>query len=174
MEIVLWLGVGALVIAFGCIVFVGPPFVPSRRRDVAAAFDELCALGKNDVAVDLGAGSGTVLRAAAERGAGAVGFELNPFLVLYARLALRRYPRVRVRVANFLTAPFPADTTVVYIFGDSRDMPKVLAHIRRQATRLGRPLRVVSYGFELPGEAPTVQNGAHHLYTIKPLHEKKA
>ncbi|HEU4716091.1 MAG TPA: hypothetical protein VFS14_04660, partial [Candidatus Saccharimonadales bacterium] len=64
----------AVVLLFGFVVFRGAPYVPSHKKDVAIAFEELYEVGKNDVVVDVGSGDGIILRMAAKRGARAVGY----------------------------------------------------------------------------------------------------
>ena len=139
-----------IVLAGGWVVFFGAPYVPSRRRDVRRAFDELYAIGPNDTLVDIGSGDGVVLLEAASRGATAVGYEINPLLVAVAKLRLRHYKKSRVYLRNFWRVELPRTTTVVYLFGESRDIKKMAVWIQNQANMLGRPLYVISYGFTLP------------------------
>ena len=164
----IWMGIG-LVALFGFVAFFGAPYVPSKKRDVEQAFDELYQLNENDTLVDIGSGDGLVLRAAARRGARAVGYELNPVLVLISRLLSRRQPNVTVYLANFWRSTLPATTTVVYTFGDSRDIVKMYKKVEATAVELGRPVSFISYGFEVPGLAPKKQVGAYHLYSVEPL-----
>ncbi len=96
----LWL-LGGLVVVFGIVVFRGAPYVPSQRRQLAIAFDELYPLGHTDMLVDIGSGDGIVLREATRRGAKAVGYELNPILVIISKLLSRNDVRVRVELADF-------------------------------------------------------------------------
>lgn len=173
MTAIFWI-VFLVIIAFGFVVFFGAPYVPSRRRHLEKAFDTLYKLGPSDVLLDLGAGDGVVLREAARRGAHAVGYELNPILVWISRWLSRRYPRVTVKLANIWRTPFPGDTTVVYLFGDARDIVRLTRRIEHETLRLKRPLHVMSYGFELPGHRAVATIGAYHLYVIKPLQAKKA
>lgn len=160
---------GLLVIAFGCIVFRGAPYVPSHRADIRRAFDELAPLAVDDTVLDIGSGDGVVLRAAAARGARAVGYELNPFLVGITRLLSWREPKVEVRLVDAWLTPFDAQTTVVYIFPVSRDLAKLQKTVQTQATRLGRPLRLVVYGMTLADWVPQAASGAHTLYLVEPL-----
>lgn len=157
------------VVAVGFVAFTGAPYVPSKRRDIERAFDELYPLANSDVLVDIGSGDGVVLRAASRRGALAVGYEIHPVLVVISRLLSRGDRNVRVKLANFWRTQLPDDTTVVYTFGDARDIAKMYDKVQREATRLARPLAFVSYAFEIPGVPPTKTLGAHHLYRIKPL-----
>ena len=86
-----------VVLLFGFVVFRGAPYVPSKRRDIKRAFEELYPLDDSDTLVDIGSGDGVVLRMAAKRGAHAVGYELNPILVLVSRWLSRKYTTVTIR-----------------------------------------------------------------------------
>lgn len=163
----LWIFLG-IVLVFGATALTGAPYVPSRRKDVARAFDELYALGEKDTLVDLGSGGGGVLRAARARGSTAFGVELNPFLVLCTRLRSWLDAKVTVVCRDMYAVDFPPTTTVVYLFGDSRDIKKMTKKIAQQAIKLQRPLALISYGFEIPGKTAVKKVGAHMLYEISP------
>lgn len=168
-----WLAI-AVVLAFGFVVFWGAPYVPSKRRELAQAFDDLYPLDADDVLVDIGSGDGIVLRQAAKKGAKAIGYELNPFLVLLSRWLSRGEPKITVHLANFWQVPLPADTTVVYTFGESRDIAKMAKKVEKEAQRLERPLVFISYAFAVPGQTPHKTLGAYFLYEYAPLQIKKA
>lgn len=161
--------VAGIVLLFGFVVFVGAPYVPSKRREVEAAFSRLRPLDKNDLLVDLGSGDGLVLRAAARRGARAVGYELNPALVWISRWVSRRYPRIEVRTANMWRVSFPAETTVVYVFAVTRDIEKVARKVQTEANRLGRSLDCITYGSTFLAEQATGSQGGHTYYRFLPL-----
>ncbi len=162
-----WLFViGGLILLFGVTALTGAPYVPSQRRELRRAFRELYPLSDHDFLIDIGAGDGVVLRIAREYGARGVGYEINPVLVLIARLL-----KTDVKFANMWTVLFPETTTVVYTFGDSRDIKKMYAKVRSEATRLGRSLAFITYGFEVPDEISERQYRAYHLYRVNPLSE---
>jgi hypothetical protein len=50
---VIFAAIAAVVLLFGFVAFTGAPYVPSRRRDLQKAFDELYQLKKTDVLVDI-------------------------------------------------------------------------------------------------------------------------
>ena len=154
---------------FALTVLIGAPYVPSRRDDLAKTFDELYPLTKDDVVVDIGSGDGKVLRAAAQRGARAIGYEINPFLVVLTRIISWRDTNVSVRLANFWRVQLPPETTLIYTFGESRDIEKMALWVEKQATRLGKKLYFVSYAFELKNRSPEKSVDANHLYLIEPL-----
>lgn len=168
----MWIA-GAIVLIFGFVVFFGAPYVPSQRRFVRKAFEELYPLGPEDVLVDIGSGDGLVLRQAAARGARSVGFELNPVLVLISRWLSRREKRVHIVLANFWMKPLPDDTTVVYSFGVGRDVKKLTRKLQYEADRLRRPLSLLSFGHQLPMK-PAGMREPYYLYRFEPLHSQKA
>jgi len=168
----LWI-IGAILLIFALTAFTGAPYVPTKPRDAAQAFEELYPLSADDVLVDIGSGDGMVLRAAARRGARAVGLEINPFLVGVAKLLSRGQRRVSVHLANFWTSHLPDDTTVVYVFGESRDIRKMARRVRQEATRIGRPIALISYAFEVPGCTPARKTSLHFLYYLEPFTDGK-
>lgn len=169
----IWLAIllGAIATIFALTAFTGAPYVPTRPRDVGSVFEEAYRLTSRDTVVDIGSGDGLVLRAAARQGAKAVGYEINPVLVLVSRLLARGNPRITVKLANYWTARFPDDVTVVYTFGDSRDIKKMAKKVRTEATRLARPLIMISYAFEIPDATEVARSSMHFVYRIEPLHQ---
>jgi hypothetical protein len=163
-----------IVLLFGFVVFFGAPYVPSKKSEVKRAFDELYPLSREDILVDIGSGDGIVLRLAAQRGARAVGYEINPLLVIISRWLSRSSPEVKVYFESFWRATLPRETTVVYVFGDSRDIAKMAQKVADSAAVIGRPLFFISYAIRVPELVPIKQVGAHYLYKIEPLQRDTA
>ena len=69
--------IAAVVLLFGFVAFTGAPYVPSRRRDLQKAFDELYQLKKTDMLVDIGSGDGVVLRETNRHGARTISYKLQ-------------------------------------------------------------------------------------------------
>ncbi|MDR1032960.1 MAG: hypothetical protein LBL84_03040 [Candidatus Nomurabacteria bacterium] len=161
-----WLGVVAMAAALlaGISLLFGAPYVPSRRKDIEVALSKLYKVSKQDTLVDIGSGDGAVLRVAAKRGARAVGYEVNPLLALVS--GWRKPEGVAVKCRNGLTADWPSNTTVVYVFGVERVMPKLERKVQAHVRRYGKAVRVISYGFKLPGLKPVREMGAYLLYEI--------
>ena len=168
--IVLWLIVGLLLACFGLVAFRGAPYVPTHRKELAHAFADLYPLTPHDLLLDVGSGDGVVLRGAARFGARAIGYEINPVLVALSRLLSRRYDGVEVRLADFWLTPLPDETTIVYAFTVSRDMPKMVRTLQAHVDRTGRPLMFMTYGSMVPGHDPVAQMRAHTVYQFTPLH----
>ena len=112
-----WLG-GAILMIFALPALIGAPYVPSKSREVRRLFAEALPLGKGDIVLDIGSGDGVVLMAAAQQGARAIGYEINPFLVLISRWRLRKLPGAQVHWANIWRRPVLDKVTVMYAFGD--------------------------------------------------------
>lgn len=164
-----WWLVGVTILLFGLVVFRGAPYVPSQKRCVRQAFDGLCPLSAKDVLVDVGSGDGIVLRLASERGATAIGYELNPLLVLISRFLSRHDAKVSVKLTDFWLTPLPETTTIVYAFSVTRDIKKMTNKMQREANNLNRPLRFIIFGNVLAGQKADAALGAYHLYTFYPL-----
>ena len=162
-----WIGI-IILFLFGGTALVGAPFVPSRRKELDIIFRKLYKLGKDDLLVDLGSGDGKVLKVASDFGARTLGVELNPLLVLFSKVRFIGNKRVAIRMYDLFHYDFPLDTTVVYVFGDGRDMKRMIVKIEEQAQKLGRPLFLISHAFEAPGYKPEKKCRAYFLYKIKP------
>jgi len=165
----LWLWIVAVIfVLFGFVVFHGAPYVPSHRRYVKQALTKLYKLGKKDVLVDLGSGDGIILRLAAQTGARAIGYELNPALVLISRLLAHGDKKQTTKLADMWLTDFPAETTVVYVFSVSRDSDKLAAKLQAHANRYQRQLWCITYGAGFNGKTQTKKLNAHCLYLFEP------
>lgn len=155
------LAVGLLL---GFVVFFGPPYVPTMRRNLDAALD-LLDLRPGQTLLDLGSGDGRVLIAAAKRGVRAVGIELSPLLFAISWLRTLPYRKqVHVIWGNyFITKWPPADA--IFTFMIPGQMAKLDARIEHW--RVKRPVRLASFAFAITGKQPkTVRRGVF-LYEYK-------
>lgn len=150
------------------VVFFGAPYVPTRARDLEELFDA-AKLTKKDVFIDLGSGDGRLLLAAARRGIKSIGLELNPLLVLLSLWRIRRVRKLAsVHYKNYWRYKLPDDTTTIFVFLAKPFMERLKTYLEHEAKRLGKPLTLISYGFELPGYKPVVEHKAILIYKIKP------
>lgn len=161
--------IGIIILIFGFVVFIGSPYVPSQKKYIRQLFRELYPLTNKDLLVDIGSGDGIVLREAARLGASAVGYEINPILVLVSRLLSRNDKKVSVKFADFWASNLPDKTTVVYVFSVSRDMKKILLKLQSETNRLDRPISILSYGSKFDGQKILKNVGAYHLYVLRPV-----
>ncbi len=160
------IGIFLLVVGIGAL--FGAPYVPSQRRYLKRAFDELYPLQSTDVLVDIGAGDGVILREASERGARAIGYEINPILYVVARWMSRRHDRVSVRLSNFWTSELPEETTVVYAFSVNRDAAKLTRKLQAHVDETGRPVALLCLGSPLTAMTPEGSLDAYTLYHFLP------
>ena len=135
-----------IVLIFSITALTGAPYVPSKKQELNEVFKKLYKLKVGDLLVDFGSGDGKVLRVAESFGAKAVGVEINPILVLLSRMRGQK-----VFLKDMFHFRFPKETTVVYLFGDSRDMKRIIRYLRNESKRLGKPLYLISLAFQADG-----------------------
>jgi len=162
--------VGVLVVAIiGVGVLAGgAPFVPTRKIWIDDAM-KLAKVGTGDVVVDLGSGDGAVLEKALNRGAKrAIGYEINPLLVWWSRLRLKKFgKKAKVLNQNFFHEKLPPDTTVIYLFQVDKVLKKIPHFIEEQRANLStKKLRVVAFGFSIPGWKLKEKRGGMNLYEL--------
>lgn len=151
-----------LVFLFGFVVLFGAPYVPTLKRNMSAAFD-LMSLKPGDTIIEVGSGDGRVLLEAAKRGYSAVGYELNPVLVMWSRWKTRKYKQqVKVVWGNAITKKWPK-TQAVYVFGVEFLMKKLYKKITQE---LDYEVKLVSFGFEIPGLSPDKTKNAMNFYLL--------
>jgi SAM-dependent methyltransferase len=141
--------------AFNYLVDFRKPDVPyvTTPDDVVAAMLDLAQVTPADTVYDLGAGDGRIVLAAArDRGARAVGVEIDPELAERARAALRAAGvagRAEVRRGDLFKQDLSGATVVTLYLH-----PQVNAGLRPQLERLPPGARVVSHMFSMPGAKP--------------------
>lgn len=128
------------------------PFLPTPESAVVAMMD-LAEVGPGDSVIDLGSGDGRIAIAAGERGATALGIEIDPDLVVRAR---RRASdagvddRVIFRGQNLFETPIrSASVVTLYLLPDInlRLRPRLLTELKPGA-------RVVSHAFDMADWVP--------------------
>jgi SAM-dependent methyltransferase len=141
--------------AFNYLVDFRKPDVPliTTPDDVVAAMLDLAEVSEGDTLYDLGSGDGRILLVAAERGAWAVGIEIDPDLVEQSRQAIRDAgleDRVRVRRGDLFKQDLrPATVITLYL------RPDLNVRLRPQLDRLRPGTRIVSHTYSMPGARPT-------------------
>jgi SAM-dependent methyltransferase len=162
----IWLGLVLIVLAicFGAVVLVGAPYLPTLGPQVLAAL-ELADLKPGETLLELGCGDGKVVLAAARQGVNVVGYELNPLLAAVAWLRTRRYRRqVRIIWGDFWRRPWP-EAEAIFTFL----LPKYMAKLDKKISRYPRkPVKLVSFAFQVPGRQPARQKAGVYLYNYLP------
>jgi hypothetical protein len=155
--------VGVLLLCFCGVLFVGAPYLPTLTPQVAVAL-KLADLSPGQTMLELGCGDGKVLIAAARQGIKVVGYELNPILAFIAWARTRRYrSHVQVIWGNFWQCSWPP-AEAIFVFLLPRYMPKLHNKCMRYAHR---PVKLVSFAFEIPGQKPTRQKAGLFLYNYR-------
>lgn len=147
----------------GFVVFFGPPYVPTLRRNMTAALD-LLDLKPGQTMLELGSGDGRVLVAAAKQGINIVGIELSPVLFVISWLRTRRYRKhVRIIWGNYFLVTWPP-ADAIFTFMIPRHMPKLDKRIQQWHTR---PVCLASFAFAVPGKKPVAVHSGVFLYEYK-------
>lgn len=138
----------------------GAPYVPTLSKQRRQALD-LLDLQPGQTLIDLGAGDGAMLIAAAARGINAVGYEINPLLVIIAKIRTAKYRHnVTVIWGNFWKKHWPpAEGVFVFLTGNYMNQLEI-----EMKTRFNRPVKLVTYGFSLNTKKPFKKSGALFLY----------
>lgn len=145
----------AVLAVFGTAAWAGfsaAPWVPLRKIDVHRMI-ALAHIQPGERVVDLGAGDGRLLFAAAKAQGHALGFEISvlPYLWTKTRLALSGMGRAaQVRFADFYAYNLK-DTDVILAFLTPMAMEKLKSKFEKE---LKTGARVVSYAFSIPGWTP--------------------
>ncbi len=163
-------GGGILIILFFWWVFPffyhGIPWQPTDMVRVRRML-EMASVSPGELVYDLGCGDGRILVCAArEFKAMAEGFEINPWLVLLARLRIwssRLSKQVRVRLQDIYTVDLSkADVITMFLFQHVND--RLDEKFRRE---LKDGARIVSYVWILKGWKPSHTDPVKRLYLYK-------
>ncbi len=163
----LTLAIAAIVLCFGFVVLFGPPYLPTLGPQARKAMD-MINLQPGETLLELGCGDGKVLKLAAEDGLNAVGFELNPILVLVARLRTWSYRKqVKVVWGNFWRNEKWPDADGIFVFMLQKQMQKLDNKIIEWHKGKNKPVRLVSFAFTIPGKEPIEATSTVFLYEYK-------
>lgn len=156
----LWAIFCVVVFLFGFVVLFGAPYLPTLQKQIDTAFD-LLDLQPGQTVLELGCGDGRVLKAAAERGLYAIGYELNPVLALVARLRTWRYRKqVRVIWGNYWNRTWP-EARGIFVFLLDPYMEKLNKKIIQECSK---PVKLVSFAFEIPNRRAEREKHGLYLY----------
>ena len=159
LSILLIVFLGILIYSFVVGVIFGAPYLPTLQTQRRIAL-EMLDLKPGQTLYDLGCGDGRMLKSAAKAGLNAVGYELSPILYIIARLVNWRYRKqVKVILGNYWQADWhPADGIFVFL------MDRYMGRFEKKVKALGKPIKVASYTFRVPGKKPAEEREAVFLY----------
>ncbi len=158
------LAVVVIILIFSSVLLFGAPFLPTLKKQVDEALD-LLALQPGERLLELGCGDGRLLRAAAKRGIKAVGYEINPLLVLYCKVRCWRERKlISVHWRNFWHISLQGSDGI-YVFLLKPYMTKLNNKIIQE---IDHPTRVVSLAFAFPKRQPAKTFNGLMLYIFNP------
>ena len=159
MPILIWMG-AILFLFFAFVVFFGAPYLPTLAPQITVAI-ELLDVQPQQKILELGSGDGRVLAAIASRGAYAIGYELNPVLVVVSRLRCRKYgDHVRVVWGSFWRKSLPA-CEGIFVFLHPKYMTKLDKKITQE---FSKKVKLVSFAFKIPGRTIGKEKDGVFLY----------
>jgi len=145
--------------------FTGAPYIVMRKKE-AKRMIELAEIKKGERVYDLGSGDGRLVIMAAKKGAKAIGFEINPFLVLISWVKIllagvRKNAVVKWR--NFWRQDISdADVILLYL---------ITQYMKRMEKKLLKELkpgaRVISYTFKFPNWKHSFYDKETKLYVYE-------
>ena len=155
----------SVVLAFGLGAWRGAPYLPIMRRSAGELLD-LAELQPGDTLIDLGSGDGRILKMAAQRGARAIGYEINPWLYVISLINCYSHrDRIEIHLADYWRVELP-QADIICVFLIERYMARLDEKLSRELTH---PTVLVSYVFALPERKPsqTTKNAFRYDYHIK-------
>ena len=146
--------------------FFGAPFDPSSSKSLRKMI-KLAKVKKGDKVADLGSGNGKVVIAFAKlpKVKEVHGFEINPFLVLFSRMRIRKLGlehKAKIHWRNFWTQNL-RDFDVITVFQIHYVMEKLGNKLKKE---LNKNARIVSNLWKFPNLKLKKADGEVRLYSV--------
>lgn len=142
------------------------PYIPTRRSILSSAIKYAKGSSATRTFLDIGAGDGSVVIAAARAGFNATGIEANPLLVYVARWRIRRAGlsnKARMIHGDFFTVMFPP-ADVVYLFLVPQIVAKLAPKIRKE---MPAGATVIVHSFPFPDWQPVHTDDKLLIYRVE-------
>jgi SAM-dependent methyltransferase len=156
----------AIYLIYFIITFIsGAPFVPSTNTAARAMID-LADLKKGMIVYDLGSGDGRLVALAVQKGARAIGLEINPILVLYSKFRSFLSPArnlATIRMQSFWKTNLK-DADVVFVYLLPLHMNRLEKVLKKQ---LKPGALIVSNSFVFPHWKTLRQDTKNHVYVFQ-------
>jgi|GEM_PF-122657 len=157
---ILLLVVLIILLGFAVSSISGAPWVPARSYDIEAILND-AQLQLGDTYIELGCGDGRLVRAAAQRGAVAVGYELNPLLWAIAWVLSLGQKNAHIRFGNFWSQDI-SKADVVMAFLVPRTMPRLGIKAQKE---MKKGARLISYIFPIQNKKHQHRHKSWYVYT---------
>ena len=145
-------------------VFLDLPFVGARSAHVETII-RFAQIKKGETIVDLGSGDGRLLIAAAQKGAKAIGYEINPFLIIITKIhsSLKGVEEnIKVRKENLWKADLKV-ADVIFVYAKRKTMQKFEDFIYKNAKK---GTRIVVNTNPFPNKKPIKSSNSIFLYKV--------
>ncbi len=132
--------------------FKGSPFVGSKKEDIGIIMIALKKLRKKypfERFIDLGCGDGrVVLLASRSLGVKALGLDINPFLILFAKIKkiLTKNEKSEFKVCSYEKFS-PKKSDIIYLYHLPKLLHKIAEHLLKQSKE--KDFIIVSYQFKI-------------------------
>lgn len=157
---IILVSLAVIFVAFTFVIVVGAPFLPTLK-DRVPDIQKLCRLKPGQSVLELGSGDGRILLSFARQGIRSVGYEINPFLVIYSKIITFKYRKlVKIHWGNYWTKQWPP-TDAIFVFLLQPYMQKLDKHIIQ---KYPKGVKLVSFAFTIPDRKPTRQINGMYLY----------
>lgn len=156
------LGIYAILMVLS--ILIGVPYIPVKKSE-AKKMIELAQIKPGMKVVDLGSGAGRLLFLAANQGALATGYELNPLLTIWTRILILLKGlkgKIEVRRQSIYHADLQ-DVDIVLAFLMPKPMKKLA---NKLFSELKPGAKIVSYAFSVPDKEPILKQGKILIYQL--------
>jgi len=161
--LLLFVVLAALMLAFD--IFLDLPYVATDRKKIETII-KFAQIKPKETVIDMGSGDGRLLFAAAQKGANAIGYELNPLLVfltiIHAKLK-GLSNRIVICRKNLWKADLKV-ADVIFVYSLKRDIQKFEDFIYQNAQK---GTRIVVNTNPFPSKNPIKSENGIFLYKIE-------
>lgn len=144
--------------------FLELPYVATNRKKIETIMT-FARIKKGQTVVDLGSGDGRLLVAAAKKGAFAIGYEINPLLILVSNIHAKIKglgDMVKIKNVSFWNADLKT-ADVIFVYAFIKKMPKFEEYIWKNAKK---GTRVVVNTNPFPNKKPSESDNGVFLYIV--------
>jgi hypothetical protein len=155
-----------LICLFAAVLLFGAPYLPTKKVQIDTAL-KLLALNRGQTLLELGCGDGRVMRQAAKQGIHSIGYELNPLLVLIAKIVTWKHRKYATVVwGNYWTAKWPpADGVFTFLL--DKYMNKLDKKMIQFAQQSNKQIKLASFAFKIKNKQAKSQKNGIYLYIYK-------